>query len=330
MHRLVLNQAPLNTTLSGITRAIGTAAILSAAAAVSGCSRPAQTFDSPQAAVSALVGAIRSEDTSGLRKILGSDADALLDSGDRVLDANNRAEFVRLYDEKNALREEDGTYLLEVGNSEWPLPIPVAKGDTGWYFDTEAGLDEMLSRRIGRNELDAIQVCLAIFDAQREYAAADHDGDGWRAYAQKFGSDPGKKNGLYWHAAEGEPPSPLGELAAEAAEEGYTATRGQRGPRAYHGYRYRILTGQGPSAPGGAMSYLAGSRGEERERMIGGFGVIAWPAEYGNSGLKSFLVSHHGVVYEKDLGDSTDRIARSMKLFDPGEGWVRCATANEQ
>jgi hypothetical protein len=290
---------------------------------VGGCSTAPRTFATPEAAVESLVGAMRAEDRAEVRTILGSEGQDLLRSGDDVADANAREEFLRLYDEKHRLTQKDGVATLEVGATEWPLPIPVVRDEKGWWFDVWAGADEVLTRRIGRNELSAMQVCLAIHDAQREYAARDFDGDGMLEYATKFRSEPGKKDGLFWPPAPGEPESPLGELAASAAAEGYSARGASSGPRAYHGYYYRILTEQGPSAPGGAMSYVA------KGHMIGGFGVIAWPAEYGGSGLKSFLVSHHGVVYEKDLGDDTDRIARKMKAFDPGAGWVECARARE-
>jgi hypothetical protein len=280
-----------------------------------GCSTPATSYETPQAAVDALVGALRTDDTAKLRDVLGSDADALLNSGDAVADANAREEFMRLYDEKHELVTTDDSVTLQIGKTDWPLPIPVVKDDKGWSFDTVAGADEMLSRRIGRNELDAIQVCLAIHDAQREYASADIDGNGLLEYAMKFASDPGKKNGLYWPTKEGEPLSPLGELAASASAEGYHLKDHPTGPRAYHGYYYRILTSQGPAASGGPIDYVV------KGHMIGGFGVIAWPAEYASSGLKSFLVNHQGVVYEKDLGDDTDHLARAMKMFNPDAGW---------
>jgi hypothetical protein len=288
--------------------------------------QPAKGFQTADAAVDSLVTALRSNDEKELRRILGPDADEVLSSGDEVADANAKTEFLKLYDEKHQLEKRDDTSMtLDVGVTDWPLPIPVVKGDNGWYFDTPAGLDELLSRRIGRNELAAIQVCLAIGDAQREYAAADDNGDGWREYAQKFKSDEGKKDGLYWPTAEGESPSPLGDLVAEAAAEGYKPrTDGGTSPRAYHGYYYRILTSQGPAAPGGELDFVLNGH------MIGGFAVVAWPAEYGNSGLKTFITSHHGDVYQKDLGDDTDKIARAMTSYDPDDSWEKCSTDQEQ
>jgi hypothetical protein len=205
---------------------------------------------------------------------------------------------------------EDGSRVLEIDTDHWPFAFPLVRRVGGWMFDTETGIDELLSRRIGANELDTIQTCLAIVDAQREYALLDVDRDGVHEYASKFLSDPGERNGLYWPSADGEPSSPLGEFVGAAAEAGY-----QRGDP-YHGYRFKILFGQGPGALGGAWNYRAGGK------LIGGFAVLAWPSNYGNSGIKSFITNHEGVVYEKDLGDDTDRAARSMGVFDPA-GWNR-------
>lgn len=290
---------------------------VAAALGIGGCAAEPRTFSTPDGAVDAIITALRNDDTDELRRVLGPDSSEILSSGDEVADANGRAEFLRLYDEEHRLTlDGDDVMILEAGSTGWPLPIPLVKGEKGWYFDTAAGLDEMLSRRIGRNELYAIQVCLAIAEAEREYASQDFIGEGWREYAQRFNSEPGKRNGLYWPAGADEPESPLGELVASASEEGYRgADRTGQHPQPFHGYLYRILTSQGPAAVGGAMEYVV------QGHMIGGFGVIAWPADYANSGLKSFLVSHHGVVYEKDLGDDTDRIARSMNAYDPGPGW---------
>jgi hypothetical protein len=283
-------------------------------------SSPTATYATAEAAVDALVAALRTDNQDELRRVLGPQSGDLLSSGDAVADANGRAEFLRLYDEKHRLEMQgDDSATLDVGATDWPLPIPIVKDDKGWSFDTPAGLDELLSRRIGRNELSAIQVCLAIVDAEREYAAADVNGDGWREYAQKFNSDPGKKNGLYWPSAPGEPESPMGDLVAHATAEGYSAEgRSAEQPRPYHGYYYRILTSQGPDAPGGTINYI------EQGHMIGGFGVVAWPADYANSGLKTFITSHQGRVYEKDLGDDTDRVARAITAFNPAEGWTEC------
>ncbi|MFO0830016.1 MAG: DUF2950 domain-containing protein [Phycisphaerales bacterium] len=304
--------------IAAARRLAGLLSALFVAVLLVGCATPPQQFNSPEAAVDSLIAAARADNHKELDRILGSDAKEVLSSGDKVADANARAEFVRKFDEQHALvADGDGAMILEVGNNGWPLPIPVVKGTDGWYFDTAAGADELLSRRIGRNELDAIQVCLAICDAQREYAASDFTGDGWREYAQKFRSDAGKKNGLYWPSAPGEPDSPLGELVAGATAEGYFSGGSNR-PQPFHGYYYRILSAQGPAAPGGAMNYVASGH------MIGGFAVVAWPAEYANSGLKTFIVNHQGVVYQRDLGDDTEAIAKGMKEFNPDAGWEPC------
>ncbi len=199
--------------------------------------------------------------------------------------------------------------LLEVGTDGWTLPIPIVKAGTGWRFDTKAGAEEMRVRRIGRNELAARQVVLAIYDAEREYAARDANGDGRLDYAPKLASARGKKDGLYWPTGPGEEPSPLGELVAEVQAKG-----GARGS-GYHGYRYRILAAQGPHAPGGAFDYVVGGH------MIGGFAVVAWPVKYGATGVMTFMVNHGGVVYEKDLGPETANRVRAMKRFDPDSSW---------
>jgi hypothetical protein len=202
-----------------------------------------------------------------------------------------------------------------VGKSDWPLPVPLVKEDSGqWRFDTEAGKEEMLNRRIGQNELDVIQVCEAIVDAQKEYAFTDPDGNGIPQYAMKILSDPGKKNGLYWPTAEGEAPSPLGPLVAGAVEQGYGSPNTST-PGTYHGYRYRLLKSQGPNAEGGALDYVVNGM------MIGGFAVVAYPADYGNSGIMTFITNYKGDIYQKDIGEDTEKLAKEMESFDPGPGW---------
>jgi hypothetical protein len=213
---------------------------------------------------------------------------------------------------------------LVVGSQDWPLPIPIVKNpDNGkWSFDTDAGKDEIVNRRIGRNELDVIEVCKAIVDAEQDYAHSDPDNDGVPEYAQKVISDPGKRNGLYWEAGPNEPQSPLGPLVANAVDEGYSTSPNPSGePRPYHGYCYHLLSSQGPNATGGAIDYVVNGR------MIGGFGVIAYPADYGNSGIMSFIVNHEGIVYQKDLGEDTTRIAKAISAYDPGPGWQRAESA---
>jgi hypothetical protein len=274
-------------------------------------------FATPEDAAGALVAAAQAEQSEELMRILGNDADDILSSGDEVADRQARARFLRDYDEKHALvSEPDGSVTLQVGHEDWPMPIPIVKRWNSWRFDVDRGKEEILNRRIGRNELDAQQVCLALVDAQREYISMDRNVDGVPEYAQKLISDLGQKNGLYWEAGPGEPPSPMGPLVAQAAAEGYGASRNESNHRRpYHGYYYKLLRSPGPNAPGGARDYMANGRLKE------GFAVVAWPAEYGNSGLMTFLVSHHGVVYQRDLGEQTDEIAAAITAFDPDPQW---------
>ena len=209
-------------------------------------------------------------------------------------------------------------HVIILGNDDFPFPIPLTRNKSGWEFDTAAGRLEILYRRIGRNELDAIQTCLAYVDAQNEYAEKDRTGAGVGVYAQRIVSTTGKKDGLYWPSSDGEQ-SPLGELAAQASAEGYKVGAGSH---PYHGYYFRILTQQGPNAPGGTLNYVV------RGKMIGGFALIAYPAEYGNSGVMTFLVNHAGTVYQKDLGDYTMRLVQRMNWFDPDQTWKKVSASN--
>lgn len=283
-----------------------------------GCASGRQkSFQSPDAAAQALVAALRTSDSKSMAEILGPEGDSIIASGDEVADRQSITKFLAAYDENHALvAESDRQMILEVGKDGWPMPIPLIQKRGTWRFDTRSGRDEILARRIGRNELSAIQVCRAIVDAQREYAQLDPEGKGGRAFARKFVSDSGTRNGLYWESKSGEPPSPLGSLVATASQEGYTADpKKSEEPRPYHGYYYRLLTSQGPSAPGGSRNYLEG------DRMTGGFAILAWPAEPGNSGVMTFMVGQGGVVFQRDLGRRTDRIAREMQSFDPDANW---------
>ncbi len=282
-----------------------------------GCAGKQARFATPDAAAQALVDAVRANDEPRLREILGKGSEEIISSGDDVADENARAGFIKSYEEKNGLEEvENGGFALHVGANDWPLPIPIVQRGGEWQFDSRRGKEEILNRRIGANELYAIEVCRAIVDAQREYFAADPDGDGTNEYAMHFLSKPGTRNGLYWESAEGETPSPLGPLMASADAEGYSLNNNDSSqPRAYHGYLYRMLLAQGSSAAGGARSFL------ENGNMTQGFAVVAWPAEYGNSGVVTFIVSHRGLVYEQDLGSSTERIAQEIKEFDPDLDW---------
>ena len=275
-------------------------------------------FKSPEEAIKTLVDAVKANDTKELSAIFGPAGKELISSGDDVADETGREHFVKAYEEMNKLvNENDKKVILHVGNGDWPLPIPIVKKGESWFFDTTAGREEILNRRIGRNELNAIQVCLAIVDAQREYVLKDRDGDKLLEYAQRFSSRKGGKNGLYWEAKEGEPQSPLGPLIAKAATEGYSGKRpvGKRSP--YHGYYYKVLKSQGKNASGGEYDYIV------KGKMIGGFALVAYPDEYGNSGVMTFIVNQDGVVYEKDLGKETEKIAAAMKKFDPDKTWKK-------
>ena len=275
-----------------------------------------ETFASPDEAAKALAAAAAANDVSRMLAIFGPEGAPLISSGDDVVDREGREKFVRMYEEKNAVvRESEAKAVLEVGNDAWPLPIPMVKEGESWRFDTKQGAEEIIDRRIGKNELSAIQVCLAYVDAQRDYAARDRDSDGLLEYAQKFVSEPGKKDGLYWESKEGEESSPMGPFAAQARKEGYTRKKADNQPSPYHGYFYKILTAQGKNAPGGAYSYVV------KGKMIGGFALAAYPASYGTSGIMTFLVNHDGVVFEKDLGKATEAVVKAMTSFDPDETW---------
>ena len=285
-------------------------------AAISGVALAQQkTFSSAEDAVKAAVAAAKNNDQKEMLAIFGAQAKEILFSGDPVADKQRREEFLAAYAEKNRLASEGEDTILIVGNRDWPLPIPIVKKGPSWVFDTAKGREEILNRRIGENELFTIQAMLAIVDAQREYAIKDRDHDGLLQYAQKFVSDPGARNGLYWEAKEGEPQSPLGPIMTQIKREGYQIKRSAT-PVPYHGYFYRILTAQGRNAPGGAYSYLVNGR------MIGGFAVVAYPAEYGNSGVMTVIVNHDGRVFEKNLGSNTASITKAMKEYNPDKSWM--------
>ena len=278
-----------------------------------------ERYQSPDDAVNAMVGAAKAGDRPALLRVFGPGSAELLSSGDDVADANARKRMLDAYDAKHQVVAQGADKAeLVIGNEDWPFPIPLVRKDGSWQFDTAAGRDEVLFRRIGRNELRTIQTALAYVDAQQEYAEKGVGGNG--VYAQRIVSQPGKKDGLYWPAQAGEDESPLGDLAASAAAEGYRASQ-QRQP--YHGYYYKVLTRQGPSASGGAIDYMV------HGKMIGGFALVAYPAEYGNSGVMTFLVNHQGDVYEKDLGPNTTRIAAGMTAFNPDGTWTRVADTGD-
>jgi hypothetical protein len=275
------------------------------------------TFASPEEAVRAMVEALNSNDLKALEAIFGSGSLDFLTSGDPVADKSGREQFLKLYDEKNRLEQTADKAVLSIGNEDWPFPIPMVKKDADWRFDTEEGREEILARRIGRNELSVIQVCLAYVDAQREYALKDRNGDGFLEYAQKFASESGKKDGLYWKVKEGDELSPLGPLVGAAQEQGYTGKKSGGKPIPYHGYYYRILNAQGKDAKGGDYNYVV------KGKMIGGFALVAYPAQYGSSGIMTFIVSHAGEIFQKDLGENTENSALKMKLFNPDSMWKK-------
>lgn len=280
-----------------------------------------KTFGSPEEAVKALVNAIRPNDVKQMSAILGPQSKDIISSGDPIADKDVNESFIRLYDEKNKIEMvSDSRAILSVGEKDWPLPIPIVKKGQLWLFDSKAGKAEILNRRIGRNELAVIKVCEAYVDAQQEFALMDADGDGLFEYAQKFMSSPGKKDGLYWETKEGEKPSPLGPFAANAKKEGYLKKSTQDRPQPYYGYFYKILKGQGKNAPGGAYNYVV------KDNMIGGFALVAYPAQYGNSGVMTFIVSHDGAVYQKNFGKDTAKLAQAIKLFDPDKTWKKVET----
>ena len=277
-----------------------------------------KSFESLDDAVNALIRAFRSGDQKSLVQILGPKGRPVISSGDAVADRAAYERFVASYDRAHRLEGGGGKVVLYVGDDDYPVPIPLVPDGPRWYWDTDAGDDEILFRRVGRNELATIQVCLAYVDAQREYYSRDR-GAGMLEYARRLESTKGKRDGLYWETKPGERPSPLGQLVAEARSAGYTKPEpGKRMP--YHGYLYRPLYSQGPEAPGGAYDYIV------KGHMIGGFALVAYPATYAVSGITTFIVSHDGTVYQKDLGPRTPQIANTMKTFNPDKTWTKIAS----
>jgi hypothetical protein len=273
-------------------------------------------FASPDDASNALLAAAKSRDQNTLLAIFGPDSKEVIYSGDSVQDKNAADAFVAGYGVMHRWRNmPDGAQILLVGADNFPFPIPLKKNAEGkWFFDTAAGKNEVLNRRIGRNELAIIETCGALADAQAEYFAQPHDGEKAKQFAVKFISDPGRQNGLYWKSADGQAASPLGPLAAGAAAEGYSAK--PEGHGAFHGYYFRMLKGQSDKAPGGAKDYVVNGK------MTGGFAFVAYPAEYGNSGVMTFMINQDGVLLQKDLGKSTTETATAMSVFDPDSSWI--------
>jgi len=269
-----------------------------------------KTFSSPEDASDALVAAARSNDEKAMLDILGPEGRKIVASGDDAEEAQSRANFVEKYGEMHRLvKEPDGTTVLYIGARNWPTPIPLMDKDGSWYFNTQAGEQEILYRRIGRNELSAIRVCQELVAAQKEFRSTHSD-----QYAREIFSEPGQHNGLYWKAPDGEPQSPIGPLVAAAVAEGYTKTQ-DGAPTPYRGYYYRIVTRQGKNSPGGSKSYMVNGK------LTGGFAFVAYPAKYRSSGVKTFIVGLDGVVYEKDLGPKTNIVAGAMKEYNPNSSW---------
>ena len=271
------------------------------------------TFATAEEAVQALIALAKVRDIPKLVTLLGPGSEPVVSSGDEVADRAETEGFLAAYAQKHSLVPDDAdTMVLQVGPDEWPLPIPIVKRNGRWYWDGGAVAEELVYRRIGRNELDAIETCRGVVAAQLEYASEGRDGQPAGMYAQKLISDEGRRNGLYWPVGAGESPSPAGPLLAKASAENYSYS-GK--PTPYHGYFYRLLTAQGPAAPGGAKSYLVDGG------MVGGFGLIAYPAEYRVSGVMTFLVGKDGVIYQKDLGPKTAELAQQIKEYNPDASW---------
>lgn len=277
--------------------------------------RSAEGFDSPQQAVTALVAAVQENNDAALLAILGYDAEDLISSGDPVADRNARTRFCTAYTKKNSIEQQaaDRAVLL-VGSKDYPFPIPIVMEGGAWLFDTRAGREEILNRRIGRNELHTIQVLQAYSDAQREFASLKRKASG-PEFAQKFASSDGKRDGLFWPVGADGEESPFGPLIASASAEGYRGGMDENPPEPFHGYYFKILTAQGEHANGGAFDYVVDGR------MVLGFALVAYPAKYGASGIMTFMVNQQGVIYEKDLGADTDTAATAMTTFDPDPTW---------
>ena len=292
------------------------AASLAGGLAAQPAAAPQKGFDTPQSAVDALLKATEASDVAALNELFGPDGKDLITSGDPVQDKNYLAAFSAKAREKKGVTVDPknaSRATLSVGAGDWPLPIPIVKKKGKWYFDSKAGAQEIIYRRIGANELDAIQVCRGYVEVQNEYASTVHDSSGVNQYAQRIISSPGKRDGLYWKNDDGTPGGPLSETVAKAIEEGYSPGAGT----GYHGYYFKVLKGQGPAAPHGEIDYVI------KGIMIGGFALIATPVEYGVSGVKTFIVNHNGIVHEKDLGPDSLSLAKAIEVYNPDKTWHR-------
>ena len=317
----------MNSSLGGpamaLSRAIGMIALVSMLGAASialAAEAKQKIYATPEEAVKELIASMKSGDVKAMMAVLGQGSKNIVQSGDAVADRAGRERFVKSYEEANLLEKSgDSKVVLSTGKDNWPFPIPIVKDAAGWRFDAKQGGEEILNRRIGRNELSAIQAAQAYVDAQREYYLSNPQRDKLSHYAQRIVSTPGKRDGLYFPTKAGERPSPLGPGFDRAKAQGYEKAKDAAAgkPVPYHGYFYRILNRQGPDAPGGAYDYVA------QGKMIGGFALVAWPASYGSSGVMTFTVNHEGVVYEKDLGPDTPTAVKKITRFNPDKSWTR-------
>jgi hypothetical protein len=309
---------------AGSFTAIGMALLLALVQGALASQQTQQSYASPDEAAAALATATRSHDQVALRAIFGPSGEKLLSSGDRYADEESQRRFAAAYDEKHALVPKGtGRMELDVGNNDWPLPIPIVQADGRWQFDTRAGAQEIVDRRIGRNELAAIRVALAYADAQKDYFARMKQQFGSGFYAERLISTPGHQDGLYWPTTAGNPASPFGPVVAQAEEEGYAGAFVGAKLIPYQGYYFRVLKAQGPNAPGGAMSYVKSGR------MTESFALIAWPAIDGSSGVMTFEVGQEGIVFQKDLGAATARAAAAIMQYDPDLTWARVEVTNQ-
>jgi hypothetical protein len=283
-----------------------------------------KTFASPEEAVKAVVDAVKNNNNRELTAIFGPGSQPLVSSGDKVDDSVRRERFLKAYEEKNSIEKQDeGKAILHIGSNDFLFPIPILEKGSRWSFDTKEGKEEILCRRIGRNELNVMDVLHAYTDAQREYASRDPNNDGVKEFAQKLISSKGKKDGLYWEVKEGEKESPFGPLIAKAAKEGYEGKQKNIKLEPFHGYYFRILKAQGKNAEGGAFDYVV------KGHMILGFGLVAYPAKYGSSGVMTFIVNQDGAIYQKDLGKNTKKAA-AMTKYDPDKTWKKVEEADTQ
>ena len=295
---------------------VAVALILTGASSVSqAAGTPGKGFPSPEEAVRSLVDAVRAHDMKEMHIILGPGSEALISSGDDIADRAAREKFLLAYDQLNRLEQASADKMvLHIGSDDWSMPLPIIKKRAAWFFDIDQGKEEILNRRIGRNELQVMEVLDAYVDAQHEYASKDYGGGGKVEFAQKFASSEGKHDGLYWEAKEGEEESPLGPLIARASREGYSK---ESILSPFHGYYFKILKGQGKNAEGGSYDYVI------KGKMILGFALVSYPAEYGNSGVMTFMTNQEGTIYQKDLGKDTRGKAEAMTVFDPDKTWQK-------